>query len=923
MEEKIKNSIFSPPKHISDDKNRNQNNTESIKINSTIIMNSSNKVDYIYKMKELNKFKEEILSFMHERDNYYLDKIKKFQSQIEKNNKNFEKLSEIVETNKNNCLSNQIEFKDKIDKLKVYDAFVNKANDKLISHEIRLNSLREDLTKSNQKYDKLYLENLELPGYIGRSSKYPNCRFFFTEIIKEMDKCNNYREKNTIDFNTYKDRLENIIKTFQSIVENNNDSQIKYITQLNNKTNKVINETMEEKMKFLRLDNSHFASDLIKKTNELNELYDKINVIKENILQEFNNMSDKYNQKFEDNKKILDEYKGESKIIKKKFEELSDYVKNGKTKKIFGKKELNLNNRKINKDLITEAKEKETKLIPNTEDIDKKDFNSNTVDYKPNINDRFSKSQNNFNNNNNLGKKNFFGLGYGGKNNIHKKKFSTENLKNEFKFKQGTVSYCASKNIIESNSVKNLAKKRNFTKSTYLKLNFDNLKNEKNNLKPIDIPNSERQHEIKKDSIIKKINKEKVDNDYAEDLKVMKLRKDDKKIKNNINNDELSITESCISNLNNSINTFSTNNDKNNSFNSICLNINNNNKTSKFNLFGSDLEHNNKIIKEIASDLEQSTAKGNNLASQKKDIEDNFKVICHGIQPINLKLSNKKQMEKIEEYTEKNNIINKSEQNTTIFSNNNINNVETSIISNSNNIVGRNNKLKELIELTEKLEDNNNSKVNNSKNNNNESCINDLDQKMNIYNKKLGDLETFTKDHLLDIIKQMNLLKKHYLIITKALQKENKNINMLKLNEFHTINSILNKASQSKPNIFSNNKNLINNENNNILNMTTNLFYKKTPKTEMNQKLSAIVKKEQTSEDINLSDNLFYNGNYYFNIKDILEQKKEKKSNSNYENKKLLKVIDSNIADKKKKNNYKNKILKCNSLFDPDNNGIK
>ena len=35
------------------------------------------------------------------------------------------------------------------------------------------------------------------------------------------------------------------------------------------------------------------------------------------------------------------------------------------------------------------------------------------------------------------------------------------------------------KNIIESNSVKNLTKKRNFTKNTYLKLNFDNLKNEK------------------------------------------------------------------------------------------------------------------------------------------------------------------------------------------------------------------------------------------------------------------------------------------------------------------------------------------------------------------------------------------------------------------------------------------------------------
>ena len=128
-------------------------------------------------------------------------------------------------------------------------AFVNKANDKLISHEIRINCLREDLSKNVQKYDKIYLDNLEVPGYIGRCSKYPNCKIFFTELIKEIDKLNTYREKNTLDLCTYKDRLENIIKTFQSLVENNNDSQIKYITKLNEKTNKDLLETLEDEEK--------------------------------------------------------------------------------------------------------------------------------------------------------------------------------------------------------------------------------------------------------------------------------------------------------------------------------------------------------------------------------------------------------------------------------------------------------------------------------------------------------------------------------------------------------------------------------------------------------------------------------------------------------------------------------------------------
>ena len=749
-----------------------------------------------------------------------------------------------------------------------------------------------------------------------------------------MDKCSNYREKNVIDFNIYKDRLENIIKTFQTIVENNNDSQIKYITQLNNKTNKIINETMEEKMKFLRIDNSHFAIDLIKRTNELNTLYDKINIIKEELLQEFKNISDKYDKKFEDNNKTIDEYKFQYEAIKKKFLELSDCVKNAKSIKIFGKKGINSIGRKINKDFFTDSpkqkqKEKEVNFncISNNENIDtdKKVFNSNTVDYKPNKNDnnRFSKSQNNFNNN--IGKKKFFGFGFGFggyNNNFSKKRYSTENQKNEFKFKQSTVSYYTSKNLIDNSSVKSLTKKRTFIKNN---LNIENVNNavRNNNLKQIEIPNSERQSEIKKENIIRRINKEKVNNNNLEDVNVMKLRKEDKRKKNNNNNDELSINESYISNFNNSINTFSTTNDKNNSFNSISLN---NNKTGKIgNLFEFDLEQNNKIIKEIASDLEQSTAKGNNLASQKKDIDNNFKEICNEIQPINLKLNIiQNKIEKIEANSDNknnnNNNINRSEQNTTIFSNNINNNIDNSNLSISNNIVSRNNKLKELIELTEKLEDNY-SQTNHSKINNNDNCLNDLDQKMNIYNKKLGDLESFTKEQLLDIIKQMNLLKKSYFIITKVLQKENKNIYPFKLNELNTINSLLNKASQSKPNIFNKNTNLINNENKNILNLTTNYFYKKTPKIEVAQKLSSISKKEKINEDVNLSDNLYYNGNYYFNIKDILDRKKEKKDKNTYENKKLLKTIDTNIIEKRRK--YKNRILKSCSTIGPDNNENK
>ena len=94
-----------------------------------------------------------------------------------------------------------------------------KTNNQLISHEICLNNLREDYTKSIQKYDKIYLDNLELPGYIGKYAKYKNCQVFFEEVIKELNKLNSYREKNIIDLKTYKDKLELIIKTSNTLVK--------------------------------------------------------------------------------------------------------------------------------------------------------------------------------------------------------------------------------------------------------------------------------------------------------------------------------------------------------------------------------------------------------------------------------------------------------------------------------------------------------------------------------------------------------------------------------------------------------------------------------------------------------------------------------------------------------------------------------
>ena len=380
-------------KHIENQINSIINKNSRSNHNLNLSYYSQEKFDFLTKTKELNLFKEEILSYLRERDSFFIEKINSLQFKTDINNKKIEALSENLETNYNTFLSKQVELAAKLEKVKSYEAFINKANDKLISQEIRLNNIKDDMNINFQKYDKIVLENLIVPGYIGKGAKYSNCKIFFSEIIKEMDKFNNYKEKNVLDLSSYKERLENIIKTFQFVVDNYNNSQIKYLTKLNDQTNKNILNIVDEKLKNLRMENSHFSLDLLKKSNDLNSIYDKIKLIKDKLIQEIDLIIKENDNKIEETNKSFNDFKNAQDEINKKVMNLYNLIKV----------------RKISKNLgfqIGQRQNKDLKLIKYNYELNNNKNNNiklkNLYEIKSNIiNNRLSKSQNNFNTINN------------------------------------------------------------------------------------------------------------------------------------------------------------------------------------------------------------------------------------------------------------------------------------------------------------------------------------------------------------------------------------------------------------------------------------------------------------------------------------------------------------------------------------------
>ena len=312
------------------------------------------KFEKIYENKDLNMFKEDILNYLKERDTITFNLIKVYKDKIEATENNYLELTKRISNNYSDILSSQAKINNRLDKLNSYESFSTKTNDQLISHEIRLNNLREEYNKSVQKYDKIYLDNLELPGYIGKYSKYKNCQVFFEEVIKEINKLNSYKEKNILDLKAYKDKLELIIKTFNTLVDNNNKSHIKYINEMNEKNNKDCKNMIDalgDRMTEMRIENSRYAVELIGKSINLTKEWDKIQGIKEEIMKEFNSKIHDFRIVSNNTVNSFHDFKTEFTLIKRKFFELAEFIRDVRFRKNIGgdvkKKEIKVIAKKI------------------------------------------------------------------------------------------------------------------------------------------------------------------------------------------------------------------------------------------------------------------------------------------------------------------------------------------------------------------------------------------------------------------------------------------------------------------------------------------------------------------------------------------------------------------------------------------------
>ena len=299
------------------------------------------KSDFIY-------FQNEFLQELKQIDIKFTEKIAQLVATFQNTQLITDQKFEIY-NDKISSLITKIETKEEYKKLKTeLDKFKEYTNQEIIANSNKIYYLERDLSDACFKYDNLFSSMGGSPGLIGKGCKYPNLKTFYEIIDKNIAELQNNKDKNIINLDKYKNKLETLIGQFRLQIDG---SQNRYFSFCNEKIletkNKIDDQfnMIEEKISKMRMDNGKHSFELIRKSEELKN---KISIL-DNITEEVDNkLKEEMKKYIKYNNEIIKNFelqKEEFKIIKIRFTELSEFIKDIRFMKNVTK---NFNNSKEN-----------------------------------------------------------------------------------------------------------------------------------------------------------------------------------------------------------------------------------------------------------------------------------------------------------------------------------------------------------------------------------------------------------------------------------------------------------------------------------------------------------------------------------------------------------------------------------------------
>ena len=566
-------------------------------------------------------FQDEILGELKKMETKLSEKLTQSLSFIDNQNQKFDnKIKDL--NNRFNMVCQKIE--EQINAKKAEDSShqSHQKLEELVSKiDIKLNILDKDFNNACYKYDKIFSNNLIVPGLIGSSCPYDNLKPFLEYVNIKMSELLKAKDKQTLDTKKYKEKLETIIsqnKTqFETAQKKINDYCSKGFKQCDIICQDRIT-LLEKRIESLRLENGEYAYELKQKTEEIRIDWDKLNKIDSTLTKKYNEEWNKYNELVDKLSNKIEKYREEFNVIKNKFTELSEFIKDVRFRKNLGDvngEEINVGKRQykeMSNRIDFSKQRKKMKRMQNYEIRNEKEvmlspsYNNNNQEYLIQDNEMQIKNIPNFNEYNNINE--IIPNNY---NNIYENKKDEEIINNIKENKQDI------KQEIKQEI------KREIQKEFKQEKKFINEIDEKNKIKYNIFQNINNSNNIKNEDVKIKNNK-------------------DKKIINDIhinNSSEFqNISNNIISNniISNNINSFKADKREDIKFINIKSKKNHQNDNNTYNIINYNNNFNN-INKNInyneikSNNSSPSNYEKNNIIENKEDNQNNLLILSEKI----------------------------------------------------------------------------------------------------------------------------------------------------------------------------------------------------------------------------------------------------------------------------------------------------
>ena len=318
----------------------NNNMSNNDKENDNIEMNQNNNLlNNNITLLDLAKIQNDLLiqlnNIKNEMNNKFEKEIKLNEESLDEINTKFISLEGINKSFTNSISSLNV----KIDNYKELNSFKKKAESQLITHEIKLNTIITDLNEAKFKYDKIYIDNLTLPGYIGQYAKYKNLSEYIYNNIQNISLLINVKDEMKEEIKELKNKVENMVKDVVKIVNSAelrcnmySDNKCKILENDFKLENKIINDKIME----VRMNNIKEAIDLEKRTQEFQKEWDKILLIKNEISKKLIDHLLIYKTDADTAIKKYNEGKIEFDKVKRRFGDMVDFIKDVRFRKNLG-----------------------------------------------------------------------------------------------------------------------------------------------------------------------------------------------------------------------------------------------------------------------------------------------------------------------------------------------------------------------------------------------------------------------------------------------------------------------------------------------------------------------------------------------------------------------------------------------------------